>query len=196
MKWIVIAIIALVVPYTYLTLHFRKPGPAYRPYEALKERANVERLLAAGYQRINTLAERPSDPQSIVKTIGASATITDAPGGLPAGLAATLVEIPLLPRAVQSVSAPRESTLLLPYTILFNCTLANQKEQLGGSQMFIHGNTLVIIPQFEPIAGNLIARTNESIVTITVPAGTLKTGCYTVVLAASQHSKQWTVNVR
>ena len=195
MKWIVIAIIALVVPYTYLTLHFRKPGPAYRPYEALKERANVERLLAAGYQRINTLAERPSDPQRIAKTLGASATVIDTPGGLPAGLAATLVETPLLPRSFQSVSAPREAAAFLPYTILFNCTLANQKAQLGGSQLFIKGNTLVIIPQFEPIGG-LIARTNESVVTITVPPGTLKKGRYTVTLAASQRSKQWTVEVK
>ncbi len=196
MKWIVIAIIALVVPYTYLTLHYRKPGPAYRPYEALKERANVERLLAAGYRRINTLAERPADPQRIAKILGASATVTDAPGGLPAGLATTLVETPLLPRAFQSVSAPREAVAFLPYTILFNCTLANQKEQLGGSQVFVRGDTLVIIPQFEPIEGGLIARTNESVVTITVPAGTLKSGRYTVVLAASQHSKQWTVDVK
>ena len=196
MKWIVIAIIALVAPYTYLTLHFRKPGPAYRPYEDFVKRANVERLLAAGYRRINTLAERPSDPQRVAKTLGATAIVTDAPGGLPAGLAATFVETPLLPRAFQSVSAPREAAALLPYTILFNCTLANQKEQLGGSQMFIRHDTLVIIPQFEPIRGGLIARTNESAVTITVPAGTLKSGRYTIILAASQRSKQWTVEVK
>src|SRR5262245_25725972 len=52
MKWVVVAILLLIVPYTIITLKYRKAGPAYEPYEDLKNRANVSRLLAAGYQRI------------------------------------------------------------------------------------------------------------------------------------------------
>jgi hypothetical protein len=196
MKWIVIAIIAVIIPYTWLTLHYRKPGPAYRPYEDGKERANVERLLSAGYQRVTALAERPADPQQLIRTMGVNAAIVDVPGGLPAGLATTLVEAPLLSQSFASVSAPREIDARRAYTILLNCSLANQKAQLGGSQLFIKGNTAVIVPQFEPIQGTLLARSNESMVTITIPGGTFKPGRYTVTLAASQHSKQWTVDVR
>ena len=62
MKWIVLTIALVIVPYTFLTLHYRKPGPAYRPYQDAQERANVVRLLSAGYQRITLPAQRPADP--------------------------------------------------------------------------------------------------------------------------------------
>src|SRR5438105_3708911 len=52
MKWIALAILLFIVPYTYLTLHFRKPGKAFEPYADLSKRANTARLLSAGYQRI------------------------------------------------------------------------------------------------------------------------------------------------
>ena len=55
MKWVIIVIIAVLVPYTYLTLHYRKPGPAYRPYQDAQDRANVVRLLDAGYRRLSTV---------------------------------------------------------------------------------------------------------------------------------------------
>ena len=62
MKWIVLAIVVSLVLYTYLTLHFRKAGPAFRPYADIKDHANTVRLLDAGYQRITVEAELPADP--------------------------------------------------------------------------------------------------------------------------------------
>src|SRR5690606_6014035 len=44
MKWVIVAIIAILVPYTFLTLRYRKPGPAFQPYEDMKNQANVTRL--------------------------------------------------------------------------------------------------------------------------------------------------------
>ena len=99
MKWIALAILLVIVPYTFLTLHYRKQGPAFRPYEDMKNRAGVIRLLSAGFQRIPLAAQRPADPT------GATAAATFmAPGGLPAELAATLVEPPLLPAEILTVS--------------------------------------------------------------------------------------------
>jgi len=196
MKWMVLAIIVGIAVYTYLTLHYRKPGPAYRPYEDFTNRANVERLLNAGYRRIETTAERPVEPAQIIRSLGVVATVTDAPGGLPGGLAGTFVEKPRLPETITSVSAPRQAAALLPYSVLFSCTDSNQKEQFGGSLVFIRANTITILPQFEALAGSLIARTKDNTVAVTIPGGTLAPGRYTITLAANRGSKQWTVDVK
>ena len=196
MKWVVVAIIALLVPYTWLTVKYRKEAPAYQPYEDSKQRANVMRLLDAGYQRINAHAERPADPQKLAGSINAPAVVTDAPGGLTEGLGTTLVETPQLPLSFKTVSAARENSASLPYPILFTCTLGDQKHQLGGAQVYVRGQSVAIVPQFEPLNGDLTARSKESPVVITLPSGSLKPGHYTVHLAGSAQSKQWTVEVR
>jgi hypothetical protein len=196
MKWIVLGIIVGIAVYTYLTLHYRKPGPAYRPYEDFTNRANVERLLNAGFRRIETNAERPADPQMLIRAMGALATVTDVAGGLPGGLSATFIDAPLLPQIITSVYASKQIQTGLPYTVLFNCSLPNQKEQLGGSQIYIKDNTIAIVPQFEALAGGLIARTKESVVSITIPGGILQPGRYIVTLTAIQSSKRWTLEVK
>ena len=59
MRWIVLAILLFIVPYTYVTLEYRKPNKAFEPYADMKEQANVHRLLDAGYKRVSVRAERP-----------------------------------------------------------------------------------------------------------------------------------------
>ncbi len=196
MKWVVLAIIACLVPYTWLTLAYRKAGPSYQPYEDSKQRANVLRLLDAGYQRITATAERPAEPQALIHAMNDLAEVTEAPGGLTEGLATTLVETPQLPRSFASVSASRQTAGFLPYPVVFTCVLGDQKHQLGGAQVFVRSQSVVIVPQFEPLDGDLTARTKESVVVITLPSGALKAGHYTVHLAGSEQSKQWTVEVK
>jgi len=197
MKWVFLAIVLCIVPYTVLTLVYRKPKDlTFNPYDDMKQRANVLRLLNAGYQRVNAPASRPADPQLLVGAMHSLAEVTPAPAGVTDGLDATLVETPQLPRSFSSVSAPRETAALLPYPIVFTCTLADQKHQLGGAQVFIRGQSIVIIPGFEPLDGDLTARSKESPVVITLPGGTLKAGHYTMRLAGSEQSRQWTVEVK
>src|ERR1041385_8351505 len=97
MKWIVVAITVVIVPYTFITLHYRRPDKAFEPYADMKDRANTMRLLSAGFQRVSLAAARPADPVR-----GAAATVQPAPGGIPAALKTTLVDQPLLPAEILS----------------------------------------------------------------------------------------------
>ncbi|MEZ0218256.1 MAG: hypothetical protein ACAH89_14050 [Rariglobus sp.] len=196
MKWVALAILVMIVPYTILTVKYRKAAPAYQPYEDSKQRANVLRLLDAGYQRLNVTAERPADPQNIVRAMNTLVAASPAPAGVTEGLTATLVEIPQLPLSFSAVSASQETASLLPYPVLFTCALGDQKHQLGGAQVYVRGHQIVIVAQFEPLDGDLTARTKESTVLVTIPGGALKAGTYNAHLAGSTQSQQWTFNVR
>lgn len=191
MKWIVLTIALVIVPYTFLTLYYRKPGPAYRPYQDAQERANVVRLLSAGYQRITVAAQRPAD--SVRAT--AAAPTTAVLGGLPSELVATLVQKPLLPAEIHAVTAAPSVSALQPYPIQFTCTLPDNKQQLAGAELYFKDGEIVITPDFELLSGALLARSRESVILLTVPAGALKPGTYRVTLAGQHSSRAWSVQV-
>ena len=191
MKWIVLTIALVLVPYTFLTLHYRKPGPAYRPYQDAQERANVVRLLSAGYQRITLAALRPADPVRGTATAPTMAAL----GGLPSALVATLVQQPLLPAEILAVTAAPAVSALLPYPIQFTCTLPDNKQQLAGAALYIKDAEIIITPDFELLAGELLARSRESIILLTVPAGALKAGSYRITLAGQRSSRTWALQV-
>ena len=192
MKWIVVAIILLIVPYTIVTLRYRKPGPAFQPYEDMKNRANVSRLLAAGYQRIPIHAQRPADGG---RTTGGAAIAAGA-GGVPPDLRATLVEAPLLPTEITSVTAAPTAQAQQPYAIQLACALPNDQQQLGGADLYVRGEQLVIAPTFERIGGELMARSRHAAVLLTIPGGVLKPGRYTVTLVAERASRTWPLEVK
>lgn len=192
MKWILVAIILVIVPYTFLTLRYRKPGPAFQPYEDMKNRANVARLLSAGYQRIPVVAQRPADRTHTPDGAGVSA----APGGVPEDLRSTLVEPLRLPGDYGTVRAAASVSALLPYPIEFTCSLPDDQQQLGGAELYLKGDALVVAPTFEQVGGGLQTRSRQTIVLITVPAGTLKPGRYTVTLPGERASRAWTLEVR
>ena len=123
LKWIVVAILAVVAPYTWLTLHYRKSGPAFQPYEDLRRQANVKRLLASGYQRIALSAQRPADRSAVP----GGAEARSAPGGLPADLVETLVEPLPLAEEILTVRAAPAVAQLLPYVIELTCRLASDQ---------------------------------------------------------------------
>ncbi len=191
MKWVVLTIIAVLVPYTYLTLHYRKPGPAYRPYQDAQDRANVVRLLEAGYRRITIAAQRPAEP---VKG-AANAPILPATGGLPEALTKTLVQQPLLPAEILGVSAAGSLNTEQPYAIQFTCTLPDNKQQLAGASLYLRDSEIIVAPDFELLAGGLLARTRESVILLTVPGGSIKPGQYRVTLAGQRASRAWVLQV-
>jgi hypothetical protein len=192
LKWIVVAILAVVVPYTWLTVHYRKPGPAFQPYEDLRRQANVKRLLAAGYQRIPLTAQRPADRPAVA----GGADARSVPGGLPADLVETLVEPLPLAEEILTVRAAPTVAQRLPYTIELTCRLASDQEQLGGADLYVRGNQLVLAPRFERVSGGLQTRSRQTIALLTLPGGTLAPGVYEVRLPGGRGSRAWRLEVR
>jgi len=191
MKWIVLAIILGIGAYTYPTLHYRKAGPAFRPYADLKDRANTKRLLTAGFQRVNLDAELPADGSA-----GNAAPIAvPAAAGLPAALRESLVDVPQLPTEIVTVSAAPTANSMFAYPIGFKCTLPDNKQQLAGAALYVHGDELVIVPDFDRLSGGLLSRSRESVVRVTVPAGALRPGQYHVTLVGARSSRSWTLQV-
>jgi len=191
MKWIVLAIVVVIIPYTYLTLHYRRPEKTFEPYHDLKDRANTIRLLNAGFQRITLDADRPADgPRK------SAAPTLPATGGLPLALSSTLLEKPLLPAEVLSVFAAPTTNSLFSYPIEFTCTLPDNKQQLGGAQLYLRGEEIYIVPDFERLTGGLLARTRENLIHLTVPAGAFKPGQYRVVLLGARASRSWRLDVK
>ena len=113
MSGIAIAILVLIVPYTYLRWHYAKPRRAFEPYHDIKDRANSKRLLSAGFQRIPLEAERPADGQQKA----APATFATALGGVPSDLASTLVEPPRLALEFPTAATATESNAMFCYPI-------------------------------------------------------------------------------
>jgi len=191
LRWVLLAIVLVAVPYTYLTLHYRKPGPAFAPHADLHKRANVHRLLAAGFQQISLLAERPADVAG-----PAVATATAAPGGLPDELRTTLVEPLELPQEIVAVSAAPIAPASEAYRIRFSCTLPDDHRQPGGAELFLKGDRIVIVPTLERVAGDLLARTRIHMMLVTIPAGAIKPGLYAVTLAGARSSRDWMLELR
>ncbi len=191
MKWIVVAILVFIVPYTYLTLKYRKPGKAFEPYQDMKDRANVMRLLSAGFQRIDALMERPADARKVAMTVGTSAV----PGGLPPELKSTLVEFPLLPASIDAVRASGIIEPADPYPIEFTCSLSDEKHAPASALVYVHGEEVVILPNFERVADGLMARSFDSRIRITVPASSFKSGSYHVTLVGETASRSWSLQV-
>lgn len=194
MKWVIVAILLCIIPYTWITVRYRKPGPAFQPYADSKNRANVVRLLEAGYQRFTVPAQRNADPARFRLGAGAAA-VTTAPGGLPVLLSQTLVEIPLMPETIIGVVAPATVQPDAPYAVQFTCSVPDNKEQLAGAELYLRDQQVVLIPTFERIQGDLLARSRDSVVQIEIPAGTFKTGRYDVTLIGSRQSQAWTITV-
>jgi hypothetical protein len=191
MKWVVLVTVLVIGVYTYLTLHYRRPGRAFQPYQDLRDRANVHRLLDAGYQRVALDADLPADPVTFDVTVHAA---SGAPG-LPAALGRTLVEPPRLPAEILNISAAPSVNAMFAYPIGVKCSLPDNRQQLAGAELYVRGGDLVITPEFERLSGGLLARTRERLVRLTVPAGTLKPGTYQVTLVGTHSSKTWTLQV-
>ncbi|MEO7598635.1 MAG: hypothetical protein ABIV50_06875 [Opitutus sp.] len=192
MKWIALVILVIIGPYTFLRWHYRKPNPAFQPYQDIKNQANTQRLLSAGFQRIPLNAERPTEPLRKVT----SAPMTAANGGLPASLSSTLVETPLLPTEISAVTAAAETSAMFAYPIEFTCGLPDNRQQLSAAYLYVREDEMIVVPDFERLSGELLARNRENTIRVTVPAGTLRPGRYAISLIGQRSSKAWSLLVK
>lgn len=187
-RWILLLIVLFIVPYTYLNLRYRKPGPSYRPYQDSRERESVAR---AGYARITIGAERLADAGP-GEGGAASAAVR---GGLPEELRRSLIEPPLLPAEFGPVTAPASGDSSRPYPIQFECTVADDRLQLAGAVIYVRGADVVVVADFERLTGGLAARSRHSLVRLTIPPGALAKGRHLFTLVGTSASRSWSAQV-
>lgn len=192
MKWIVLAIVACIVPYTWITLAYRKEGPAYEPYQDSKDRAQVLRLLDAGYRRVDLPLERLVEP-TLPATL--AATSTAVTGGLPDALRDVLLDQPLVPAEFAHVDAPASALAGAPYPIVFTSVQPAPNEQPATSTLYLRKNQAVFVVGSDALPGKLQARDLDSRARLTVPANTFAPGLYQATLVGTQESRRWTFEV-
>ncbi|HEY0943637.1 MAG TPA: hypothetical protein VGD81_00155 [Opitutaceae bacterium] len=195
MKWVVLAIFVCIIPYTWITLRYRKPGPAYQPYEDNKNLATVYRLRDAGFQRIRASAEYAAEPPS-PPAPDTRAVITERPGGLAQPLRETLVEQPLVPDSILAVIAAGTAVSTEAYSIQFACEVPDNRGNLAEAELYVHSGEITIVPRFEESSGQRSTAARDGVIRITVPAGKLKPGRYAVTLVGARSSQGWTLDVR
>lgn len=192
MKWIVVAILACIIPYTWLTVAYRKPNPAHQPYQDNKDRAQVLRLLDNGFHRIELPIAFMVDPP-----VPTAATVTTEalPGGLPPLLGDVLIDKPPVPTDFVRVSAPPTVLAGAPYVFDFTCTQPNHDERPAESRLYHRLQELVFIIGYESTPGDLKTRDLETTARVTLPAHTLDPGTYRATLVGARESRRWTFTV-
>ncbi len=197
MKWVIVVILVFIAGYSWVMIKYRKPGPAYRPYQDSVDRATVTRLLGSGYQRITLGVEHPADPGTgAVLNGSAAATLEKTSGGLPAELAAILTEKPLLADSIQRITTPASVPALLPLRILFTASQSDDRQTITEGSLYRKGDELIILPRFERIGGGLQTRWKETTLVLSIPAGALPSGNYRVCLVARKNSYRWSCTLR
>lgn len=192
MKWVVVAIIACIVPYTWLTVRYRKEGPAFQPYQDTKDRAQVMRLLDGGFRRVDLPLARLVDPAPL---IGNSADTAVLPGGLPPLLRDLLIDKPPVPSDFPQVDAPAAILAGAPYELGFTCTQPDTAEQPGSATLYLREQEAVFVIGYEALPGTLETRRLESRVRLTIPAHTFTAGTYQGTLIGARESRRWTFTV-
>jgi hypothetical protein len=196
LRWIVVAILVVIVPYTYVNLKFRKPNKAFEPYADMKSQANVGRLLDAGFRRVTLPVGDNASASAATSAAGPSATFAPAPGGLPAELGEVLVEAPRLPLAYREVSAPAAHAAAAPLRLSFALASDPAAEglRIGAVELYLRDQSAVLVPVFAPATA--AAPATPTVLACEVPAGLLAPGTHVFTLAGARDSVRWTVLVR
>ena len=192
MKWIVLAIVVCIVPYTWITLKYRKEAPPHQPYQDNKDRAQVMRLLDAGFQRIHVSLERLVDPPAPLKD---AATIAVAPGGIPPILSELLIDKPPVPSTFTQVNAPTAALSGASYVITLGCTQPDHHEQPAASVAYRRGQEVNFVIGYETNPGELLSRHTDAFLRLVVPAHAFEPGQYHATLIGAQASRRWTFTV-
>ncbi|MDD2764926.1 MAG: hypothetical protein PHE83_13235 [Opitutaceae bacterium] len=196
LRWIVLAIVLFILGYTVLRLHYGKRGRSFEPYHDLGERATTERLLRLGYQRIPVEIERLADPLPPARFAPAIGEVVNALGGLPEELGGALAFKPALPASITAVTAPREAAPSGTYVLQFTCAQSDYRSQIRGVLLYRKDRQLFLLPDYEKMSGQLLARSKESVVRASFPTQSLKPGRYAVTLCGARTSRSWSLIVK
>ncbi len=199
MRWVVVTIVVFLVPYTYLNIKYRKPGPAFEPYADFTARAEAERLAKAGYTRVTASLERPFPaPAAGSLFAGAAApVVATAVGGLPTELGELLSAPPSLVAGASALYAPAEVPAGHSFRLSVSLRHDDGAARPVGADVYLRaGGGVVVVPSVEPIPEGLQVRRPEELVVLTVPAGAIPPGSHEVVLITRETSLVWTLLVR
>ena len=196
MRWIVLAILLVIVPYTYVNLKFRKPNKAFEPYADMKSQANVGRLLDAGFRRVTLPVGDNASAFVTAQAAVPAAALAPAPAGLPVELGEVLVEVPRLPLAYRDVSAPATHTAAVPLRLSFALEPDPAAEglRIGTVELYLRDNSAVLVPVFAPASA--AAPATPAVLACEIPAGLLAPGAHVFTLAGARDSVRWSVLVR
>jgi len=192
MKWIVLAIVACIIPYTWLTLAYRKENPAHQPYQDNKDRAQVMRLLGSDFYRFDLTWEISSGPPPRPMTLAETESLE---GGLPPLLNDLLIDQPRLPAVLSPVLAAPAAPSRLPYPITLSLPRHRHGEELPVATLYQRDSELVLVLDFTKSAADLWQRELTVNASVLVPAHTLKPGEYQVSLLGAEESKRWNLTV-
>lgn len=193
MKWIVLVIVIFVTGYTLVNFYFRKPGPAYRPYQDAQDRATTARLLAAGWHKLPVHERRPAE----APTAPEPAAITRGSMGLGLDLEPKFAEKPRLLATIDRVVAPATVGQGQDYNAYFTASLADLKAQFAGLELYGKGNELVLVPTIEDLPGpELKSRWNDSTYGVNFPTTALPPGRYRARIVSRGPAAMWSFDVK
>ena len=84
----------------------------------------------------------------------------------------------------------------IDYEIGLTYTIPDNKRQLSGAHIYEKPGEIVIVADFERLAGGLLSRTRDGSALLDVPPGSLRPGTYRVTLVGERESRAWTLLVR
>jgi hypothetical protein len=191
MRWIVVAIIAFIVPYTYLTLRYRKPT-SFDPYEDARERKHIA---SVGYTRYSVPVSRVTETSHL--SIEASAPVAAVPGGLPLDLATELIRKPRLAASIEDVRAAQSADAQHDYLVRFHCSLPAPTDSwsLAGAHVYRKDHGLFVVVDFAPLADGLSQRVAVDRLEVPLPIASIDPGAYQVTLIGKRTSRAWTLQV-
>ena len=192
MRWIIIAMILFVAPYTYLTLHYRKPGPSYQPYQDAKEKTV---LAHNGYTRISLPSAQPASGMLLpVQSIPASTNSSIL--GLTPELKKALGTAVTIPEAIDSVAAPAIFDHGKTYPFSYGCSTSDLHHALAGTRLYVKDKSVYFITDFEALVGGLSSRDTHTVIALELPSGALEAGSYTFTVVGKNQSRSWHVLVK
>jgi hypothetical protein len=192
MKWIIVGILACIIPYTWLTLAYRKEGPAHQPYQDNKDRAQVLRLLESGFNRFDLSIAVLVDPAA---PIADAAPTEKLAGGLPPLLRDLLIDPPPMPSRIPRLAAPATGLAGAPYTFDFASAQPDLHERPATATLYQRDQELVVIVGYDANPGELQTCRLDATAAVTLPANTLKPGTYQITLLGALESRRWRLEI-
>ena len=191
MKWIVVVVLTGIAVYTWLTLAFRKPGPPNEPWTDQRARAEKAMLAGAGWSTLDV----PFEPVVELPESRGNVRLA-APMPIVSLLRDQTLDPWHLPIEVSGSMAPAEWAAGRPYTAYLKLDLDTDRMQIGGFTTFRKGSHLILVPRWERVPGDLVARTRTAQGRLLFNPGDVPPGSYTVTVVAIKACAQWPLEVR